>query len=373
MHFDRRIRGGALVNAADKLRQRGAEFRPAQFFPLLKQKWPDAVTQLNHPRGGMGSLSLLRVDTDTLATKAPPENFFMDPAPDATVDDTKLLGDGFDVVEIANGPSPSLAVMNDWMTFLSRGTVRTSSGVSDTHDPFSDQGAYARTWAYVGDDSIAAFSPAVFAHAMRNQRAFCSNGPILGFTAQKLEGGNPVGEPVGIGGTLSVASGDTVEFTIDVQGLEWMQLNRIELYTHSAGREAHNGETNAAWPENRIAQVRTLDPGAAPVEPVPGTSDLRRVHYTEKFQVTVTADTWFVGMARGTSGRDMRPLHTGLPFAWSNAILIDADGSGAYDDFPLKPGQPLKAKPPAPKGPPRVATIEDAVNAIMTLLSHSHE
>jgi hypothetical protein len=255
------------------------------------------------------------------------------------------------------------------MTFLSRGTVRTSSGVSDTHKLFNDNGGYARTFAKVGTDSAAQFQPSVFTEAIRKQHAFVSNGPIISFTAQKLDANMmPVGPVVGIGDTLSVTSGDRVELTVDVQGLEWMAINRVEIYSHAPGRESVDGTGNDMWPEGRILQKKDLDPLALPVEAVPGAASLRRVHIVEKFVVQPTADTWFVGMARGTSGRSMRPLHDSRPVAWSNAILIDADGSGAYDDFPLKPGQPLTAVKPAVKKPYIVPTERQFTEAIRKLL-----
>ncbi len=356
--------GGAFEHAGG---EEGPTLRLPQMFSGIKEQFPGAVVQLNHSRGGSGVLTQLKVDTATLQTHADPANFDMAPDPSATVDDTKLMGDGFDIVESANGPNPDYEILNDWMTFLSRGTVRTSSGVSDTHKLYRDTGGYARTWAKVGTDSAAQFQPAVFAEAIRTQRAFASNGPIISFTAQKLDANMvPVGPVVEMGQTLSVAANERIELTVDVQGLEWMQFNRVEIYSHATGREAVNGVGNDAWPEGRILQKRDLDPMALPVEAVPGTT-LRRVHVVQKFVVQPTADTWFVGMARGTSGRSMRPLHDARPCGWSNAILIDADGSGKYDDFPLKPGQPLRV--PAPIAQPRkVPTERELAEAIRKLI-----
>jgi hypothetical protein len=361
-----RANGGAFDHAGG---DDGPSLRMPQFFSGVKAAHPGALVQLNHPRGGGGVLSLLRVDTATLKSRGDPANFGMAPAPDATADDTKLFGDGFDIVESANGPGLRFDVLNDWMTFLSRGTVRTASGVSDTHRLQSDTGGYARTWAKVANDDIRTFQPAAFAEALRTQRAFVSNGPIIQVTARKASGG----PAVGMGETLSVTAGEDIEVTVDVQGHEWMQLDRIELYSHAPGREAIDGESNGTWPEGRIFAVKTLDPLALPVEAVPGTT-LRRVHVTETFTVQATADTWLVAMARSTGGRTMRPLHSSLPMAYSNAILIDADGSGAYDDFPLKPGQPLSAAPrqaaPLRHGPLSPA---EARRFIVKMLEHDHE
>lgn len=362
--------GGAFDHAGG---EDAPTLRMPQVFSGIKEAHAGAVVQLNHPRGGSGVLTQLKVDTATLRSHGVAEDFNMAPAPDATADDTKLFGDGFDLIESANGPSPSYAVLNDWMTFLSRGTVRTASGVSDSHYAFSDTGGYARTWAKVGSDSVTGFKPADFAEAVRTQRVFAGNGPILSFTAQKLDAANqPVGPKVEMGQTLSVTSGDKIELTVDVQGLEWMQINRVELYSHAPGREAVNGVSNSEWPEGRILQKKDIDPLTQPLEAVPGTT-LRRVHLTEKFVVTATADTWFVAMARGTTGRTMVPLHGSRPAAWSSAILIDADGSGAYDDFPLKPGQPLTAVKPAAPRSPKVPTQQEFVEALKALLEHKHE
>jgi hypothetical protein len=51
----------------------------------------------------------------------------------------------------------------------------------------------------------------------------------------------------------------------------------------------------------------------------------------------------------------------------SNAILVDADGSGAYDDFPLKPTQPLTAPRQLERGPRRVPSAEE-VEAVLRRL-----
>jgi hypothetical protein len=358
--------GGAFDHAGG---EDNPSLRMPQVFAGIKEAHPGAVVQLNHPRGGSGVLSQLKVDTATLATHGDPSAFGMAPAPDATASDTKLLGDGFDAVETANGTSPSYAVLNDWMTFLSRGTVRTATGVSDTHKPFSDAPGYCRTYAKVANDTPATFQPAQFAESIRTQQAVVSNGPFLQVSARKLDGAmQPVGAAVGIGGTLPVAANDAVELTIDVQGPEWMVINQLEVFSHATGREALNGDTNSSWPDARALEHRTITTPA--VEAVAGTP-LRRMHVTEKVVVRPAKDSWYVVMARGTS-RSMRPLHGNVPIAYSNAILVDADGSGRYDDFPLKAGQPLRATPKPPPAP-HVPTADELAGAARKLIEHRHD
>ena len=357
--------GGAFDHAGG---EDGPTLRMPQLFAGLKAEHPGAVVQLNHPRGSSGVLTQLRVDTATLASRAAPEAFGMAPAPDATAADTKLFGDGFDAVESANGTSPSTAVLNDWMTFLSRGTVRTATGVSDTHKAYSDEPGYARTYAKVAGDSPAAFQPAQFAEAIRTQRAYVTNGPVLAVTARRLDAAmQPVGPVIDIGGTVSVAANDAVELTVDVQGPEWLHVDRVEVYSHAAGREATDGKSNSSWPEGRVLERRAI---AMPtLEAVPGTG-LRRLHHVERLVVRPARDTWYVVMVRGS--RALRPLHDAPAVAYSNAILVDADGSGRYDDFPLKPGQPLR-RPPAVPAAPRVPTREELGRALVKLLEHKHD
>ncbi len=359
--------GGAFDHAGG---EDAPTLRMPQVFSGIKAEHPGAVVQLNHPRGGSGVLSQLRVDTATLATHGDPAAFQMAAAPDATASDTKLFGDGFDLIESANGTSPSKAVLNDWMTFLSRGTVRTASGVSDTHKPFSDAPGYCRTYAKVAGDTADTFQPGQFADAVRSQQIFVSNGPFLQVTARKLDQAmQPVGAPVGIGGTISVAANDPIELTVDVQGPEWMSLDTIEVFAHTTGREAVNGDQNTSWPDARALERRTL-PAMVPVEAVPG-GPLRRVHVTEKIVVRTAKDNWLVVMVRG-GARTMKPLHGDTPVAYSNAILVDADGSGRYDDFPLKPGQPLTI-PSKPAPAKRVPTAQEFGGAIRKLIEHRHD
>jgi hypothetical protein len=249
--------------------------------------------------------------------------------------------------------------------------VRTASGVSDTHYALSHTGGYARTYANLGVDTVAAFSPDAFATAIHGHHAFISNGPFLQVSAQRLDASsNPVGSPVGIGDTLKVGTGESVQLTIDVQAQEQAQIDRVEIYSHAPGREAYMGMGNSDWPDGRVLQVHTLDITNPTLEPVPGSMNLRRLHLHETFVVKPTADTWYVAMVRGTTGNSLWPLHGDRPMAYSNAILIDADGSGAYDNFPLKPGQPLNSSPQKKLHKP---TAQELAQAVQAMLEHKHE
>lgn len=365
----------------------GPSLRLDQLYAGLKTSFPGVVIQMNHPRGSGGSLTRLKVDTATGATHEKPELFRMEPNPAATATDTRLLSTAFDAIEVQNGIVPNMGVMNDWMTFLSRGLVKTSTGVSDTHDLLTNMGGYGRTWVRMGIDKPSDFTPAKFAEAMKAQRATSSSGQFITVTAQKLVGGVPTGAVALIGDTLAVdaAAGDTVELTVDVQAPEWMNFTSIEIYTHTTGREAVDGVTNSTWPDSRRLAFKTYDPTTLMLVPVPGLTGFRRIHVIEKFTVTPTADTWYVAMVRGgTASRGLAPMawhgvrctsgvcveNDTRPLGFTNAILIDADKSGKYDNFPIKQ-MLLRLPPPAGPIPPRrTPSLEEFDAAIRAMLRH---
>ncbi len=329
----------------------GPTLRPAQFYQLVRENTPGAIVQVNHPRSGGGLFENIKLDTLTGATHLDPALQRMAPAPDATPDDTRLFSPDFDCIEVQNGFTQQNAPFNDWLVFLSRGLIKTATAVSDTHDISSTPAGYGRTYVKSASDSVAGFENGPFIEALRGHRAFGTNTPFVRFTAQALDGaGAPTGTRKEIGDTLSVAGGARVRFEVNVQAPEWIQFDTIDLITHGAGRESSNGVANTKWPTP--VATKTLDPKALTIEAVPGAGSFRRVNVTATFDVTVAADTWFVAVVRGSgASRDLFPMafrpscsgttctiSSSKVFAYTNAILIDGDGSGAYDTFPLKQG-----------------------------------
>ena len=364
----------------------GPTYRLGQLFDRIREDHPGAVVQFNHPRGRLGGLSFLEVDTLTGASHAPAARFRMEADPTATASDTKLFSFAFDALEIANGTSTDHALLNDYFTWLSSGRIKTATGVSDTHEAYNVAAGYSRTFLKTGTDDPRAITPEAFSAAVKSHAAVASNGPFVRLTARRREGGAAVGDPIEVGGTISVPAGSELELTVDVQGPEWMQVDRVELFTHAAGREALGGNDNATPPVPVASQ--SLASHAAHVEPVPGLPNgFRRFHWAPTFVVTAQADTWYVATATaGTGAPRMFPLawtgtscnngtctaESARPEAWTNAVFVDADGSGGYDDFPLKVPRSLRL-PPVKAAPVRhVPTPDEAARVIRALARHSH-
>lgn len=379
------VNGGAFDWAGGD----GPTLRLDQMYAGLRAENPDALIQMNHPRGSPGgALTMTKIDTATGATHADPATFRQVPSPDATALDTKLFSNDFDALEVMNGTAPRIGVLNDWMTFLSRGWVKVGTGVSDSHYVYDVLGGYGRTWIQLGTDELSAFTPEGFTQAMRQRHATFSSGPFITMTAQVLDAAmQPVGPAVGVGDLVSVSAGQRVQLTVDVQAPEWMQFDSIEIHTHAPGREATNGEENGTLLPPRAELKKSYTPSMLPLEAVPGLNGFsaRRVHVHETFVVTADSDTWFLAMARASSASSIL-----APLAWdgvscsdglctpsnsrawavTNPVFVDADGSGAYDDFPLKPGQPLSVAQPVSPGPRRVPSTDEFEAFLRAILKH---
>lgn len=324
----------------------GPTLRPAEVFDAFGQGV--AATQLLDARGPLGAFTRLRVDTDTLATHAEPAPLRMTAAPDATASDTRLLGESFDAFQVLRGVKPSNALLNDWMTMLSSGRVKAATGGSGSRDSVRTPAGYARTYVKVGIDSPPQLNPVDFKSAVTSKKVLVTNGPFVTVSARRLEGGTtPVGNPVGPGETLSITTGDAVEIAVDVQAPDWMRFDTLELHTHADGREALDGAPNERSPQP--AATASFNPAALPLDTLDiNGQQFRRVHLSHTFTAAATRDTWFVVILRAAQAASLAPLAyepvtcsgavctaaNARPWAITQAILIDADGSGAYDNFP---------------------------------------
>ncbi len=387
--FPLEVRSGPNGGAFDWAGGEEPTLRMKELYAGIRESYPGALVQMNHPRGTMGTLTRLKVDTATGASHADPLPLRMAAHPEATPDNARLYSDDFDLFEVQNGTVASNTLLNDWMTFLSRGAIKTATAVTDTHYTYRDSAGHSRTYVRVeGPDTPASLSLPSFVAGLKAHRAVGSNGPFLRVTARRVDAaGNPTGDAVEVGGTLSIAAsaGEKVELTVDVQSPEWMGFDTIELFTHADGREAVNGVDNSAWPASRVHASRKLELALIPLEQVPGPGTLRRRHAVERFTVAPAKDSWFVVVVRSSAAvATLFPVaYRGIscdssgncsagsprPYAFTNALLVDADGSGAYDDFPLKATRARYVPPPTPAAKaPYVPTLEEAEQIARRLL-----
>jgi len=243
---------------------------------------------VNHARGFLGGFTHLRLDTDTLATHADPADFRMATPPGSTPADTRIFSSSFDALEILNAGedgfqwSAMYPKFNDWFTLLSRGMRITGTGVSDTHYRNALSGGYWRTWVQNGQDTPAGFSPAALSDALNAQKAVASNGPFVRIRAVRVNGaGEETTLPAGMGEVLAPSSSaDGIKVTLDIQVPEYLDVTRVELYTHTPADDARcpidpaspqakttrvacDGKDNRNWPLSSIAASKDLTLTAA--------------------------------------------------------------------------------------------------------------
>lgn len=370
--LDRRegaINGGALDWAGG----RGPTLNLPQMFAEARAMGARTI-HFNHPRGFLGGLTSLRVDMDTFASHANPEDLQMARPADATDADTKIFSTDFNAIEILNSGEDDFQwshvypKLNDWFTMLSRGLKVAATGVSDTHYAWKQGGGYWRTYVDMGAvDTPAQFDPYAMSTALNALKATATNGPFVRMTAARVDANGTLTSPeVSIGGTVSSSPGDVL-VTLDVQVPEYLNITRIELYMHKPSDDARcpitpgspvaqltrvacDGVVNLNWPASSITAVRDVRMTAAQLEPVVTHQGItyKRYRVREAFRIPRPArDNWVVALVYGS--KSLFPLtfkspsatsaaKTVYPFALTNPIFIDADGGG-YDRPPFNPSE----------------------------------
>ena len=366
------LNGGALDWAGGST---GPTMTLGQMFAAAQGNSASTI-QFNHPRGYLGGFTYLQVDTDTLASHAPAARFRMAPATSSATD-TGLMSSNFNSFELFNpgsdlfSASNAYGLLNDWFTMLSHGLLVTGTGVSDTHTQVVTAAGYWRTFVDVGLNQPSELTGTTLSQSVNAMKATVSDGPFLQVTAHRLDAnGNMVGSEMEPGGIVPQGAGPVV-VTVDVQVPTYMDLTRIELYTHVpadddscptdpngpnalTNRVACAGVPNLHWPASSILLSRTVQLSPSDLETAATVNGqvYQRYHHLETFSVPAPAtDNWIVAMVYGST--DLFPLvyagvdttnarKPALPFALSNPILIDADGGG-YNNPPFHPKRPPHA------------------------------
>ncbi|MEW5741446.1 MAG: CehA/McbA family metallohydrolase [Myxococcota bacterium] len=380
----------------------GPTLTVGEIFATFRGKGARTI-QVNHPRGSLGGFTFLLVDTDTFATHADPALLRMTPQPGATADDTKLISTDFDALEVLNPGDDHLdgtsaaahGRFNDWFTLLSRGQLVAGTGVSDTH--YSLLATGWRTWVEVGVDTPAAFSPVVLSDRVNALRAVTSNGPFVTLRAYRVDaGGAMVTAPVGIGGTVPPDARD-LGVEVEVQVPAYLDVTRVELYMHVPAddaacpidpmspaarttRVACEGIMNSNWPATSItaSQPVMLTPGDLETAATEAGVSYRRYRKRVTFRLPApTSDNWLVAMVYGS--KSLAPVLYAYnadptrPFAFTNPVLIDADGNG-YDKPPFRPTMPSPGpRKASPRKKPGLVPMDEAeIRRRWREVSHAH-
>jgi hypothetical protein len=258
-----------------------SELSASGMFDALRQSFPDAVVQVNHPR--MDNIGYFNTGKlDSALGKFESDEFSFD----------------FDAIEVVNGfelDQPDVMERNllEWFALLQLGRRYTALGNSDSHWLSREFVGYPRTYLRVGDDEPSQLNPSAVVQALKAGRAFVTNGP---FVEARAGGAGP--------GDLAQAEGGKIGLEVSVRAAAWVDVTRAEAWV--------NGVRRAVVPVTRDAK--------------------EALRLTWQTELELDRDSWIVVVVHGE-----RPLEAVLPkvnakpFAFTNPIWVDVDGDGSYD------------------------------------------
>lgn len=244
------------------------------------------LLQVNHPRSsvGAGYFASIGLDRDRFVATLKPASDFLT---------------SFDAIEVLNGKrydATEAQVMPDWFAFLNRGYRVTGNGNSDSHNAKSSEVGIPRNYVEVGVDEPDRVDPAAFVAAVKAGRVSVSAGPFLKFSINGA----------GLGRMATLDQG-AAKLSIAMSAPAWMgPIETIEVIK--------NGQV--------FQTVAVTAADADPNNPV--------VRYRGTLVDRPAADAWYLLRARSAGG-NLGPLNSARPYAFTNPIYVDADGSAAFD------------------------------------------
>ena len=270
---------------------------PGQLFKASREKNPQAIIQVNHPRAGdLGYFNNYDLDQKSGATAL------------------AGLDTGFDVLEVMNGPfffASNRTAIEDWFHLLSRGYRFPIVGSSDSHTIDRGEPGYSRTYVYAADDGPAPRDTEALVGAVRRGRSFATNGPVVDL---RVNGAAGPGEDC-------AAPGGRVDIRISVRSAPWIAVDEVRLVL--------NGER------------RLVFPVSTPKEEV--------LKFSQEVGLALERDTFLCVEALGketmfpvlqTPSRNGSIEGGTAPFAITNPVFVDVDGNGRFD-----PPLPDKLRP----------------------------
>lgn len=242
-----------------------------ELFQRMRDAQPGAFAQVNHGRG-TGMMDFASFDPNTgVPTRASYWSWDFD---------------GFELIN-GGGARDWEAERRDWFAFLRAGHKKVPLGVSDSHSRTSDCG-YGRTDLYVGSDDPGALTAEAVDAALRAGHVVVAGGVTLRVTVSDALPGDEV---AAVDGQVVVGA--------QVSAPSWMPGGVLRVYL-----------------DGEVVFEREVPQGM-----VGGLQD------TIIREVPVTQDGFIAVEFEGTQALDWN-WGGSVPYAMTNAFLIDADGGG---------------------------------------------
>lgn len=203
-------------------------------------------------------------------------------------------------------------VVDDWFRLLNGGVRVTGLGNSDTHDTVSIESGLPRNWVRSSTDLPHAIDPREIAASVKAHGVVASYGPFIRMSANGAQ----------IGETLRNAPGP-VTVRVQVESPLWFDVDRLELY--------RNG---LLWQEVEAGNVH---PACTHVDRVPNAGV---VNFDCAFDDEGPEDAWYVAVALGLRGKDLRPVYTSVPTLALEIGDITGRAFDAIEGFPVTVSRP---------------------------------
>lgn len=288
-----------MVNHEDK--------RMREIIAHVREKHPEALVQLNHPRNDLTLSGELPNDYEDHINKGEflehmgvaghpyQPDLPIDSRPNNTLieadPETGLRDIDFDILEVINPGHENYqvrldAVRKDWLSFLKQGFKIVGVANSDSHG-YHEQVGVPRTMVAMTDDSIAGFDLDEFVGTLKQGDAYGSNGPLLEVSVN--------GQKMG-----STITGKTGKLDVTVMSTDWIPVAEMLVQI--------NGET---------VETLALD----------NTLRVQKLSTTLSFE----KDSFVTIEVKGPVTEDYRKVYDHIsPYAFSNPIFVDADSDGNW-------------------------------------------
>ena len=236
--------------------------------------------------------------------------------------------------------------VDDFFMMLNFGARVTGMGTSDTHH--CDDAADGRSWIHTDTDLPSAASDADVARSVISGDVTMGFGPFVTFTINGVGLGGTVIEPDGI-----------VELDIRVQGADWFEVDRIEIYgngelvreisipTPNLGTEKYRGTTTIDVRELSINDGDRRDTHFIVI--ALGDDDLFPVNFPKDLPSQDIAQILspLLGPITGAGPEPMQPgTYNFIPYSVTNPIFVDTDGDGVFQAIGRPPADGQFKLPP---------------------------
>lgn len=251
-----------------------ANVLPRDIFAAARRRSPDGIIQVNHPRmqPNIGYFNVTGLDVRTGRA--------VSPAYDPNYDAIEVFN-GFYIGQIGEVER----VLRDWTSLLARGRRYLGTGSSDSHTIAYQWAGYPRTMVHLNPGDGPG-DPGAVLRALRAGRAFVTSGPMVLFTLDGHEPGDP----------LPIAAPATAQAHVVVMAPPWMRVESVELL--------RNGE---------VAERLAVPLGSG------------RVRFDGTVPIAVSPGDFVIATARGPQGNleQVLPQSNGVPFAFTNPVWVE--------------------------------------------------